>query len=48
MVKVCKSYGEGTIAGTLGNGEDAPKAVALSSMNSATASLASTVGVARL
>jgi hypothetical protein len=27
MVKVCKPDGEGTIAGTRGNGEDAPKAV---------------------
>jgi len=25
MVKVCKPDGEGTIAGTRGNGEDAPK-----------------------
>jgi hypothetical protein len=27
MAKVCKTDGEGTIAGTRGNGEDAPKAV---------------------
>jgi hypothetical protein len=26
MVKVCKPDGEGTIAGTRGNGEDAPTA----------------------
>jgi hypothetical protein len=29
MVKVCKPDGEGTIAGTRGNGEDAPRAAVL-------------------